>query len=130
MIRPVTALNGKEIGMQRSGPKKYPEAPTTWEDVWYWGREIEKRWVYDLKVTVHPPLNSQTGQRFVVMVELTKLKVNDPNRQSTMTKWRGVEGRKLTAEVIALQMLVEMHRDLDNEELDRERAALAAGAMF
>ena len=83
-----------------------------------------------MKVSVHPPLNSQTGQRFVVLVELAKLKVSDPGRLSTITKWRGVEGLKLTAETVALQMLVEMHRDLDNEELDRERAALAAGAMF
>jgi hypothetical protein len=45
-------------------------------------------------------------------------------------KYRNVEQIGVTAEMIALQLLVELHQKLDNEEYEAERAALEAGAMF
>lgn len=114
----------------RSGPKKLPNAPTTWRDVWYWCEDIEHRWGYFVNVTISPPLPSQLKVRFVVQVNGRKLKVGDPQRESTVTKWRCVTQEGLTAETVALQMVVELHQKLDTEEYDAERAALASGAMF
>jgi hypothetical protein len=81
-------------------------------------------------VIVSPPLESQTGVRFTVQVELKIMGIQDPRLDTKMTHWRSVSSNKLTAEFTALQLVVEMHRRLDNEELEREREALTAGAMF
>jgi len=114
----------------RSGPKKDTRANATWEEVWYWGREISKEWGYDVKVSVYPPLSGNPDVRFVVLVELKSVRFDSPFMGSTITKWRNVQNKELTAEFTALQLIVEMHRDLDNEALDRERAALVQGALL
>jgi len=116
--------------MKPSGPRKYPNAPVTWEEVWHWTEDIAKRWGYYITVTVSPPLPSTKKVRFVVAVNGTKLRVNDPQRDSRVQRWRNVEHNGLTAEVVALQMVVELHQKLDNEEYAAERAALEAGALL
>jgi hypothetical protein len=116
--------------MPRSGPRKPPNAPVKWEEVWWWCEDIERRWGYAAQVSVFPPLPTKKRLRFSLLVELKRLKVDDGGKDSTMKKWRGVEDQSLTAEAVALTMVVELHRQLDNEELERERAAYTAGAMF
>ena len=114
----------------RSGPRKDTGAPATWEEVWWWGREISKEWGYDVKVSIYPPLKSNPNVKFVVLVELKSVRHDSTYMGSTITKWRAVESDRLTAEFTALQLLVEMHRSLDNEAIDRERAALRQGELL
>lgn len=114
----------------RSGPRKDPNAPTKWEEVWWWCEDIGRRWGYEACVKVFPPLPSQKRARFVILVELKRIAAEDGGKGSTMTKWRAVVDGRATAEQVALNLVVELHRQLDNEELERERAALTAGAMF
>lgn len=83
-----------------------------------------------MKVTITPPMPSQKEDRFVVVVEGRIMGLGDPRMSSTVQKWRTVRQKGLSAEVVALQLAVELHRSLDNEELERERAALSQGAMF
>ena len=116
--------------MPRSGPRKEPNAPVTWDEVWWWCDEITKRWGYQPKVEIYPPLPSQVKDRFVVCLELKRVAAADSARGSTMTKWRGVRDSRLTAEQVALTMAVELHRQLDNEELERERTALSSGLLI
>lgn len=116
--------------MSRSGPRKYPNAPAKWEEVWWWCSEITKRWGYDAKVGVYPPLPGKDKVRFIVLLELKRVQANDSARGSSLTKWRNVEDDSLTAEQVALTMAVELHRWLDSEEMERERQAYVAGALL
>ena len=116
--------------MARSGPRKSPNAPVMWEEVWWWSREIAKHWGYETKVSIHPPIDCVKNQRFTVLVELKRLRVDDSGKDTTITKWRGVKDQSLTAEQVALTMVVELHRQLDNEEMERERQAYAMGALL
>jgi hypothetical protein len=116
--------------VKRSGPRKLPNAPVLWEEVWTWCDDITSRFGYDAKVVIFPPLPVKHPVRFSVMVELRKIKVSDPQKDTTITKWRGVVDSTLTAEQVALTMVVEIHRQLDSEELERERAALTAGLLL
>jgi hypothetical protein len=124
------SLERKETPMKRSGPQRDTQAPAKWEEVWWWGNEIEKRWGYSVMVSIFPPLPSKKDVRYVVSVEATKMSVKDNQKDTKMRRWRSVQQKGLTAETVALQLLVDWHRQLDNEELERERAAEAAGAMF
>lgn len=116
--------------MKRSGPRKEPNSPVSWEEVWWWARDIERKWGYWAKVEVCQPTDEVKDERFSVNVSLKKLSVQDPQRDSTIQKWRKIDGVRVTVQQTALQLLVEMHRSLDSEELERERAALVQGAMF
>lgn len=116
--------------MTRSGPRKDPNTPVVWEQVWDWCRDIEAKWGYHLCVTITQPIGSKKGDRFTVALVGEKLKVGDPSRCSSVTKWRTVHREGLTAEVVALQLAVELHQALDREDYAAERAALDAGAMF
>ena len=116
--------------MPRSGPRKDPSAPAKWDEVWWWCAEIEKRWGYWAKVIITPPLPTKDPVRFNVCVVLEILSVQDPRLRTKVEKWRSVRGEGLTAEFTALQLVVELHRALDTEELERERAALEAGALL
>lgn len=115
--------------MKRSGPRKEPNAPVVWEEVWQWAADIRERWGYETKVTVYPPLPSKPRVRFCVQVELKIMSVQDPRLDTKAQKWRNVEDGRLTAEQVALTMVVELHRQLDNEELERERYAYASGLL-
>lgn len=116
--------------MRTGNARRDTQAAVKWEEVWWWCEEIRKRWGYQYKVTVFPPLPSQTDVRFTVAVELLIMDVQDPRLRTKMSKHRPVSSSTLTAETIALQLAVELHRNLDNEELERERSALVQGAMF
>jgi hypothetical protein len=130
MLYAVIDASKEETEMRRSGPRSYPNAPVIWEEVWEWARDIEEKWGYYIKIEIHPPLPSMKKVRFCVQVFGRKLKVGDPSKDSTVQKYRNVEQIGVTAEMIALQLLVELHQKLDNEEYEAERAALEAGAMF
>jgi hypothetical protein len=97
--------------------------------VWQWCDDITERWGYQPKVTIYPPLPTNKKVRFCVQVELKIMSIQDPRLDTKAQKWRNVEDQSLTAEQVALTMVVEMHRQLDNEELERERAAYAMGAQ-
>lgn len=115
---------------RRSGPRSLPSAPARWEEVFWWLDEITKRWGYWMHISVHPPFGESPSYRFQVTIEGRKMKWNDPTKDSTVSKWRRVKDKTVTVEQVALLMAVELHRELDSDELERERNAVAAGAMF
>jgi hypothetical protein len=114
----------------RSGPHQFPKAKVLWEEVFTWARDIEEKWGYYLSVVVNAPLPSQRKVRFVVSITGRKMRVGDPQMNSTILKYRNVQHEDLTAEQVALSMLVELHRKLDNDEYEAERATLSSGALF
>jgi hypothetical protein len=115
---------------RRSGPKKDTVAPVRWEEVWWWARDIQRRWGYWTKIEVCQPIDELVDERFTVNVNLSVMDVKDPRSRSSINKWRKVDGLRVTVELTALQLLVEVHRSLDSEELEAERAALVQGALF
>lgn len=116
--------------MARSGPRRSPHAPVLWEEVWSWCADVANRWGYETKVSIFPPIETVKDQRFTILVEMKRIRADDAGKGSTITKWRGVKDSSLTAEQVALTMVVEMHRNLDNEEMERERQAYAMGALL
>ena len=115
---------------RRSGPRKEPHAPVLWEEVWQWCEDIEKRWGYTVRVEISPPLRSQRNARFVVAVTGKKLSINSNQQGSTVTRWLSVVNEAVTAETIAMQLVIDLHCKLDREEYEAERAALASGALL
>jgi len=116
--------------VKRSGPRKDPNSPVSWEEVWWWAADIQKRWGYWTNITIGQPTDTNKSELFSVCVTLTILSVQDPRLDSKVQKWRTIDGVRVTVQQTALQLLVELHRSLDSEELERERAALVQGAMF
>lgn len=116
--------------MKRKNGSRDSDAPVTWEEVWSWLDDIEEKWGYSGVVTVSRPLGSKPDVRYTVALKFQCLRVDDPRMGSLAHKWRSVENSRLSAETVALQMAVEVHRSLDMAVWQAEQAAFEAGALL
>lgn len=102
----------------------------SWPDVWQWADSVRDTWGYNAVFKVCQPLQTQKGLTAVVVLELTKLRITDPQMNSSIKRWRNVPEKGATVEDIALQLLVEVDAGLDREAWSAERAALDSGALL
>jgi len=111
--------------------RKWKERTTgvTWADVWQWAEDVYDRWGFETRVVVAPPLPSQRKSGGTVLVELYIMGIADPREGTKHRKWRQLPVSGARAEETALQLLVEMHRSLDQAEWEAARQAETRATM-
>jgi len=106
------------------------QAAVTWEDVWSWAESLYNTYGYSVKVSVTPPLPSKVQVRAIVEVKLTRIRFDDPTRDSSTSAWRNARYDGKSVEAVALQLLVEIDAKLERQAWEAERAAVENGSLL
>ena len=115
---------------RRSGPRKETKAEVSWEEVWQWCDDIQKRWGYWTTVRITQGIAAKPDVRFVVTAEMTIMNVNSGQMNTKIWQSKSVTNKAATAESVALGIVSGIFMRLDREEDEAERAALQAGLPF
>ena len=105
-------------------------AGVQWPDVWKWADAIRDEFGLWVDITICPPLPSQKRKSYgTLSVRLTRYL--EGRQVESMLAWRPLPQPDVcSAESVALQLLVQMHKQLDLNAFEAERATLRQGGMF
>jgi len=105
-------------------------AGVTWADVWHWADEIRDAFGLHVSVSLYPSLVGKKQPYGTIAVSLSAV-IEGVGMQVRHHKWVALpEPGRVSAEQLALQMLVSLHQQLDTLSYEAEREAVRLGLMF
>jgi hypothetical protein len=104
-------------------------AGVQWQDVWAWCEELAHDYGQWVHFGVHPPMPSDKRHPHgSVSMHTVRYLDGGKAEETVRTRWLP-NPDKATAEVVALQLVADLSKELDKAVWEAERASLAAGQL-
>jgi len=101
-----------------------------WPDVWKWAADIEQTFGLHCTVSLHPPISVKSQPYGTLSVQLSAV-VEGVGMQVRLHKWVAMPAPgRVSAEQLALQLLVSLHQQLDTRAYEAERETRSLGGWF
>lgn len=101
-----------------------------WPDVWKWAADVFETFGLVVEVKLHPPL-WVTRQPYGTLSVTLSAQVEGVGLQVRHHKWVALpQPGRVSAEQLALQLLVSLHQQLDTEAYAAERETVRQGGLL